>query len=161
MALSRSRKEETVTSLREEISGAKTIVFVRFSRVTAEEAHRLRTACDGAGARYVVAKKTLIRKVFEGADIAGDYPDMEGEIAVALSGDMLAAPRVMGEQSEALDGRLSIVGGVFEGTFVPEERMRAIADIPPIKTLYAQFLMVIRSPIQGIVSALDQIAEKK
>lgn len=74
----------------------------------------------------------------------------------------MAPARVMGEQGKALGGdRLSIVGGVFEGAIVSLEKMQSIAAIPPIKTLYAQFLMVIRAPVQGCASVLSQIADTK
>jgi ribosomal protein L10 len=39
--------------------------------------------------------------------------------------------------------------------------MMAIALIPSQQTLYAQFVNVINSPIQGLVVALSKIAEKK
>ena len=74
---------------------------------------------------------------------------------------MLAPARIAGEQSRHLDERIRIVGGIFESAVTGREKMQAIADIPPIKTLYAQFLTVIRSPVQGFASALGQIADKK
>jgi ribosomal protein L10 len=39
--------------------------------------------------------------------------------------------------------------------------MESIALIPSQKTLYAQFVNIINSPIQGFVVALNAIAEKK
>jgi ribosomal protein L10 len=40
-------------------------------------------------------------------------------------------------------------------------QMMEIATIPGLQTLYAQFVNVINSPIQGLVVALNAIAEKK
>ena len=42
-----------------------------------------------------------------------------------------------------------------------KEEMMAIALIPSQQTLYAQFVNVINSPIQGLVMALDAVAKKK
>ena len=53
------------------------------------------------------------------------------------------------------------MGGIFENTVVSQEKMQAIADIPPLKTLYAQFLTVIQGPVRGFAAALSQIADKK
>ena len=65
----------------------------------------------------------------------------------------------MGSQAKVLDDRLSILGGVFDNAFIPAEQMRGIAAIPPLETLYAQFLTVIQGPVRGLVSVLGQIAD--
>ena len=39
--------------------------------------------------------------------------------------------------------------------------MTEIAAIPSTQVLYGQFVNLINSPIQGLVIALDKIAEKK
>lgn len=161
MAISRSKKEATVEKLKTAIAGATTVVFVHFDKVTSEEANALRGVCDHEGVGYLVAKKTLIRRAFEQVSFEGVLPDLDGEVAVAYGADMLTPARVMGEQAETLKDRFFIIGGVFEDAFVSPERMRIIASIPPVEILYAQFLMVIRSPVQGLVRALSQIAEKK
>lgn len=147
--------------IRDSIAHAQTIVFARFNAVTSEEANGIREACAGANVGYTVAKKTLIKKAFESAEYEGEFPSLEGEIALAYGDDMLAPARMMGEQGEKVGGRLSIVGGVFEGAFISGEKMEEIAKIPTIETLYVRLLTVIRAPLQGIASVFDQIAEKK
>ena len=161
MAISRTKKVAVVGQLKTIFTDAKTVVFVQFDKVTAEEANTLRGVCADESVGYLVAKKTLIRKAFEDSSLGGALPDMEGEIALAYGDDMLAPARVMGEQSKALEGRLFIVGGVFDNALVSQEEMQAIAAIPPLKTLYAQFLTIIRAPVQGFASALSQIAEEQ
>ena len=161
MAITRSKKETIIEKLRSIISDAQTIVFVHFDKVTVEEVDTLRSSCADEQVGYLVAKKTLIRQAFADAGIDGEMPVLDGEVALAYSDDQLAPARILGEQSKKLGDRLSIIGGVFDNVFVGQEYMQAIADIPPLKTLYAQFLTVIRSPVQGFASALGQIAEKK
>ena len=161
MAITREKKEAVVEKLKDVFASAQTIVFVQFNKITSEEVNTLRDVCADEEVGYMVAKKTLIKKAFEDSSIEGDLPEMEGEIAIAYGADMLASARVMGEQGKHLDDRLRIMGGVFENAIVSQEQMQAIADIPPIKTLYAQFLTIIRVPIQGFASVLSQVADKK
>jgi large subunit ribosomal protein L10 len=59
------------------------------------------------------------------------------------------------------NGNVKIVGGIFEGKYMTVEEMTAIAAIPSQKTLYAQFVNLINSPIQQFVVALDAIAKTK
>jgi large subunit ribosomal protein L10 len=53
------------------------------------------------------------------------------------------------------------LGGVFEGKFISKADVLAYANIPDQKTLYAQFVNIINSPIQGFVMALNEIAKTK
>lgn len=161
MAISRTKKEEVVEKIKGIVGNAKTIVFVHFKGVTSQETNELRFACAEEKVGYTIARKTLIKKAFEGSKIDGELPEFEGEIAVAYSDDILASAQAMGAQSKKLGGRLEIVGGIFDNKFTTKEEMISIANIPPLKTLYAQFLNVIKSPIQGYASVLGQIAEKK
>ena len=162
MAISRTKKEAVVAQLKGIFDTAQTVVFVQFDKVTAEEANALRGVCADEGVGYFVAKKTLIRKAFADSSLDGTLPDMEGEVALAYGDDMLVPARVMGEQGKELgEDRLTIVGGVFEKALVSQEKMRSIAAIPPLETLYAQFLTVIRAPVQGLASVLGQIADTK
>ena len=161
MAISRTKKEAVIERLKSIFDTAQTIVFVQFDKVTADEANVLRGVCADEDVGYFVAKKTLIRKAFADSSFGGALPDMEGEVALAYGDDILAPARVMGEQSKVLDERLVIVGGVFEKVLVSQEKMQSIAAIPPLETLYAQFLTVIRAPVQGFASVLGQIADTK
>ena len=161
MAISRTKKEAVVEKLKDIFSNAQTIVFVQFDKVTAEEANDLRGACADEEVGYVVAKKTLIKRAFADSALEGSFPVMEGEIALAHGVDIFAPARVIGEWGKKTEGRIRIVGGVFERVPVEQGQMQAIADIPPVETLYAQFLTVIRAPVQGFASVLSQIADGK
>ncbi len=53
------------------------------------------------------------------------------------------------------------MGGVFDGVYKNKEEMTVVAQIPGRETLYAQFVNLINSPIQGLVIGLNAVAEKK
>ena len=160
MAISRSQKEATVDKLKNVLNDSKTIVFVNFHGITVDEAEKIRTACSEEDVKYVVARKKLIKIAFDDLKIEGEFPELDGEIAVAASEDILAAAQTIGTQSKGIDN-VQIVGGVYEGSYISAEEMQEISNIPPLKVLYAQLLTVIRGPIQGYASVLGQIAEKK
>ena len=73
MAISRAQKEMAVEKLQNAATSARTVVFVRFNTVTVEEANELRGVCETEGVGYMVAKKTLIRKVFENMNYGGEF----------------------------------------------------------------------------------------
>ena len=80
---------------------------------------------------------------------------------MAYSAYLIAPAREVFAFQKKYKDNLSIVGGIFDGKYMSKEEMMAIALIPSRETLYAQFVNVINSPIQGLVMALDAIAKKK
>jgi large subunit ribosomal protein L10 len=108
-----------------------------------------------------VAKKSWMVKAFEGSKATGVMPDLDGEVALAYGDDIVAPAREIYAFQKEYKDAIKIIGGVFEGVFTDAAHMVSIAAIPPQKTLYAMFVNVINSPIQGLVIGLDEIAKKK
>ena len=162
MAITRNKKESTISKLKDIIKDAKTLVFVKFTGVTSEDANAMREAFEKDNVGYLVAKKTLIKKAFSESDnVNGEIPQLDGEIAISYGADIIDPARVIKEQGKTLGDKLEIVGGVFEGEYVNGEKMQSIADIPGMKTLQGMFVNIINSPIQSLAVALSQIADKK
>ncbi|HUY05580.1 MAG TPA: 50S ribosomal protein L10 [Candidatus Paceibacterota bacterium] len=162
MAISKDKKREIVAKLNDAFKESTSVTFVGFTKLTVAQASKMRTELAQAGVRFFVAKKTLIRKALETQGYAGTLPELPGEVAVAWTSDDVTAPsRGVYEFGKKLKGVLSLLGGVFDGTFVDAPQMVAIATIPPVPVLRGMFVNVINSPIQGLVIALDQIREKK
>lgn len=161
MAISKEKKELIVKKLKEVVDKAKSLVFVNFHGLKVSDATTMRNVLRGEGIGYIVAKKTLISRVLKGTSIAGELPILDGEIAVAYGDDdILPAKRIYDFQKQTGDA-LKIAGGVFEAKYLDARAMMEIASIPAREVLYGQFVNIINSPIQGLVIALDAIAQKK
>jgi len=141
---------------------ATSIAFVGFSKLTVADASKLRKDLSQAGVKYYVAKKTLIKRALGERGYTGEIPELPGEVAVAwTSSDVTAPARGIYDYSKKLKGAIALLGGVFEGAFADKGQMTAVATIPPMPVLRGMFVNVLNSPIQGIVTALDKIREKK
>lgn len=161
MAITREKKEEVKKAIDTALESAESIVFVNFKGLGVTDATNMRQSLRDKGVGYYVAKKTLIKSSLEERKYTGELPELEGEIALAYSADPIAAAREIHTFGKELDGKVKIVGGIFEGAYQDEAKMTDIALIPSRETLLAQFVNIINSPIQGFASALHQIAEKK
>ncbi|OHA58985.1 MAG: 50S ribosomal protein L10 [Candidatus Vogelbacteria bacterium RIFOXYD1_FULL_44_32] len=162
MALSREKKSIILTQLKGVAKEAKSITFVNFHGLTVTKADELRKSLRLVGVGYAVAKKTLVRMALGGVNIAGELPNLPGEIAVAYStSDLLAPAKGVYDFGKKYPNTVSIVGGVFEGKFMDEGTMVAIAKIPGREILLGQLANMLNWPIQGLVIALDQIALAK
>lgn len=161
MALTKQKKEEIVRDLEEKMKGAKSIVFVNFHKLPVSDATALRKSLRAEGVGYRVAKKTLIKRAIGSIKVEGDMPSLEGEVAIAYGEDLVAPAREVYNFQKNHKENIRILGGVFESRYMSEAEMLSIATIPPIKTLYAQFVNLINSPIQRFAVVLDQIAKSK
>ena len=161
MALTKTQKKELVTKLKDVIAQATSLVFVNFHGLPVVLANELRSLIRERGAKYQVVRKTLLRRVLTESGVKGDIPDLEGEIAIAYGDDPIAPASSVAEVAKAHKDQVAIKGGIYEGAYVSKEFMEEIALIPPLATLRGMFVNVINSPIQGLVVALNQIAEKK
>lgn len=161
MAITKQKKEEIFADLKDATSKAGSIVFVNFHGLNVRDVSELRKTLAAQGISYKVAKKTLVGKALDEAGITGSRPALDGEIAIAWSDDVLAPAREVYTFAKSHEGKLSLVGGVFEKTYKDMNEMTAIATIPSLNTLRAQFVMLINSPIQGLVMAMSEIAKQK
>lgn len=161
MPISKDKKKEIIKDVATILGDSKSVVFFNFKGFSVKNTTEMRRELKKAGVGYLVAKKTLAKRAFDEAKIEGTIPTMFGETAMAYSADLVAPAREVFNFQKKFKDNLSIVGGIFDGKYMSKEEMMAVALIPSQQTLYAQFVNVINSPIQGFVMALDAIAKKK
>lgn len=161
MAITKEKKREIVASVKDILSKAKSVVFVNFHKLPVLETTTIRKELRSKAVNFTVAKKTLTKRALSEASITGEMPALDGELALVYSADLLAPAREIYDFQKKLEGQITILGGIFDGIYKTKAEMEAIASIPSQKTLYAQFVNIINSPIQGFVVALNAIAEKK
>lgn len=161
MAITKEKKQSIVASFSEIVAGAESIAFVQFDKLTVANAIALRRQLRAAGVGYKVGKKTLLKRVLATHGYTGTLPELSGEIAIAYSTDALAPAREVYEFQKAHKDVITLVGGIFEGSYKSKEEIMTIATIPGLQTLRGMFVNIINSPIQRFVIALDQIAAKK
>jgi large subunit ribosomal protein L10 len=110
---------------------------------------------------YLVAKKTLVKTAFGDSGVQGEIPNLEGELAVAYSDDPTATAREIHFFQKKYEGKVSILGGVFENKYLSKIKMEEIALIPSLHVLRGMFVNVINSPIQGFALVVKAIADSK
>jgi len=160
MAITRQKKEEVVAKVADIAAKSSTIVFAKFKGFPVNEQNEMRKALRSQDVGYTVAKKSLVRRAFEAAKYTGTMPELEGEIAIAYSKDELAPARELAVFTKKFPELLAFAGGVFGGKYVDATEIKAIAAIPGLDTLRAQFVQLINSPRQRFAVVLNAKAEK-
>ena len=172
MAINKEKKREILSKLQKIVKDSVSVVFVNFHSLPVVESSIIRKTLRTKGIGYTVAKKSLTKKALSGGGIAGTMPEMPGElgivylpaVATALQAggtDPIESAREVYEFQKKLDKKIQIVGGVFEGKFMNMAEMITVAQIPGQRTLQAQFVNLINSPISSFVITLNQIADKR
>lgn len=149
--------EKAAAALRD----AKALVFLNFHGLSVGDTTAMRKELRAKDVRYLVTKKTLLRRALTDVGFSGDIPELSGEVAMAYSKDELAPAREVYVFEKKHKDSVSVLGGMFEGSYVGREYILSLASIPPLKVLHGQFVNIINSPIQGLVIALSKIGEKK
>lgn len=160
VAITKAKKEEILSKLSGIKDEADSIVFVNFNALGGTNVTAMRAKLRAEGVGFFVAKKTLIKRAFDGA-FEGTMPALDGEIAVAYSTDAIAPAQNIKEFTAQFKDSLAIAGGVFQGVYKNKEEMTEIASIPALPVLRGMFVNVINSPIQGLAIVLDAYANKK
>jgi large subunit ribosomal protein L10 len=160
MALTKTQKQAVLNELTE-VADAKSIVFVGFRKLNVKDVTEFRRGLRKEDVSYRVAKKTLLRRALDVKGFSGTMPELPGELGVAWGEDPLTAAREVYAFAKTHKENLEIVGGVFEGQYKDAASMMTIATIPPREVLLAQIAFLLKSPLQRLAIAVNEVAKTK
>lgn len=156
MPKTREQKKAILDKLQSRVDGMKSAVFVNFFGIPVKEIDQLRNKCKDQNVDYMVAKKTLLKKVLseKGYDIATDKA-LDGEIG-AIFGiqDEVAPAKLVSEFAKGHD-KMKIVGGILEGKIINQTEVIALSKLPSKQELLAKVVGSIASPLSGFVNVLQ------
>ena len=158
-----SEKQAIVAELTEKVQKATAGVLVDYKGITVEEDTALRKECRENGIDYAVVKNTLLRFAFNNNGLSELDGVLNGTTSLATSdADPIAPMRIVNKYAKQLgDKKFTIKGGFMDGKVVDLNTINALASIPALPVLQAQFLGTMLAPITGLAVVLKQIAEQK
>ena len=155
-----SEKKKVVEDLTEKLK-SKAGVFIDFAGITVNEDTDLRVKMREANVSYTVVKNTMMK--FAIKNVGYDELDsiFQNNTSMAVSNDDPIAPaRIVKEYVDKYPDYFEIKAGFMDGKILTVNEVRAIADIPPLPMLQAQFLGTMLAPITNLAVVLNAIAEK-
>ena len=160
MPITKSKKEEVVSSLKDKIGRSKSLVLARFHGLSVAKVSDLRRKFRAQDGDYTVAKKSLLKIALRdsGRELTGE---LDGEIGVAAGyGDELAVFKIASDFAKKEKEAFQIVGGFFEGKFVDAQAARSIGLIPSREALIAQVMQVMQGNVRKFMNIVDQLSKK-
>jgi large subunit ribosomal protein L10 len=167
----REEKARVIEGLAGKLRGG-TAVLVDYQGMDVAQSTQLRARSREAGVEFVVAKNTLTRRAADEAGVEDLSEYLVGPTALAFSEDPVASAKLMAEFAGQVES-FTLKGGLLEGGRVLDEAgVVALSKLPGREQLLAQVVGGISSPltglvnvlnntVQGLVIALNQIAEQK
>jgi large subunit ribosomal protein L10 len=167
----REEKARVIQEIAEKLRG-NSAVLVDYQGMNVAQSTQLRARSREAGVEFVVAKNTLTRMAADEAGVEDLSKYLIGPTALAFSEDPVASAKLMAEFAEQVES-FALKGGLLEGGRVLDEgEVAALSRLPGREQLLAQVVGGISSPltglvtvlnntVQGLVVALNQIAEQK
>jgi large subunit ribosomal protein L10 len=160
VAISKSKKVEILAHLDEGLKTAESVAFVNFHGLSVTEVTALRKALRAEGVSYYVAKKTLVKRALDAKGVAGEQPELVGELALAWSMDPIAAAKGVHEFAKTHKEHMSLVGGVYQGAYMSKEAITSLASIPSREVMLGQFVGMLNNSIANVVRAFDAKAKQ-
>ena len=169
--MNREEKARVIEELAEKLRDS-SAVLVDYQGINVAQSTRLRARSRESGIEFVVAKNTLTQRAADQAGVEGLEELLVGPTALAFSEDPVAGAKLMAEFAREIDS-FELKGGLLDGGRVMDaEGVVALSRLPGREQLLAQVVGGISSPltglvtvlnntIQGLVIALNQIAEQK
>ncbi len=169
--MKREEKARVIQEIAEKLRG-NSAVLVDYQGMNVAQSTQLRARSREAGVEFVVAKNTLTRMAADEAGVEDLSQYLVGPTALAFSEDPVASAKLMAEFAEQVES-FALKGGLLEGSRVLDEAdVVALSKLPNREQLLAQIVGGISSPltglvtvlnntVQGLVVALNQIAEQK
>lgn len=152
-------KKTVIDSLLARISDSPFLIVVDYSGLKVSEFEELRKRLSATGAKLQVAKNTFVKQAASSVDYPAELAStLVGQTAVVTGdGDVSASAKVLKTYGKEIN-KLAIRAGVLDGSFLEQAQVIALADLPPLEILRAQFLGVLNSPAQKLVSVLNEPA---
>lgn len=157
--LSREQKEEQVSSLREKVSAANTLVAIDYRGLTVGEANDLRGRLRQAESEidYRVAKNTIIRRAIEGTHAAGLAGHLAGPTALAFGYEepSVVAKALFDYAKE--NESFEIKWGVVDGEVVDTEVLERLAKLPTKQELRGMLAGTLQAPLRNLAGTLNAL----
>jgi len=154
LPLTKTQKEELVSSYAELFSNSQALIFADYRGLTVAAISELRGQIRESGNSFVVVKNTLAKRAL--ADAGLDVPEdvFFGPVAIGVCQEDIAGVAKALNKTAKDTKVLKMRGALLGETFVGPDQATALADLPSREELLTKLVGSIQSPITGLVNVL-------
>ena len=172
MPKTKEQKKDILQKLADYIAKQNSILFLEYKGLKVKELLELRKQLKVNGAKFFVAKKTLLQKALQEKGITADVTGFTGQIAAVFAFEDALAPIKSANIFSTTHSNLKMVAGFMDKEFMDASKVMQLAMLPSRKELLGMllntmsgpargFAVVLQGNLRGLVVALNAIKEKK
>jgi large subunit ribosomal protein L10 len=157
LPITRARKQELIDSYKEMINESHAIVLAQYLGINVQEMQSLRRGLREAGARIVVAKKTLMKRALNELDRPIPEDAFIGPIGFVFLGEDIGAgaKALKAFTKEVGKDRFIITGGVLGDSTLDAAAAASLADLPTKDVMRASLIGTIVAPMTSLLGAIS------
>ncbi|MFC1700187.1 50S ribosomal protein L10 [Patescibacteria group bacterium] len=152
-----------VEELKEKLSKAKSVAFIDYKGLSADQVNEFRQQIKDTEAEALVAKNTLLKIAIEESKdkaLKEAVSDLQGPTMVIFSyNDPISPIKAVFDFGAKIE-LPRVKSAIIDGKYNDEEAVSVVKDIPSKEVLYAQIVGGLNSPISGFVMGLSGIRNK-
>ena len=156
----KSEKLQKVSELTERIRGSRAMFIADYRGLTVADVTELRRTLRESGARFTVAKNTLLRRAAGEAGVDGLDDLLQGPTAVAfVDGDPITAAKSLVDAIRRFR-TLEIRGGFMEGRVMTSAEAQNLATIEPREVLLAKLAGAMKAEMSRAAYMLQALQSR-
>ena len=162
--MKREDKTKIIESLVEKLNANNKIYLADCSSLSVEKVNQLRRSCFEKNISMTVVKNSLLKKALEQAAdsrLVELIPALKGATALMFTEVGNAPAKLIKEFRKKNDKPVLKGAFVEENIYLGDKELDALANIKSKNELIGEVIGLLQSPIQRVVSAIQQNAEKK
>lgn len=144
-----------VTDITDKLSKAKSLVFADYQGLTMSQLSAIRNDLAEQSAEFTVTKNNLLKIALKNNNQSFDDAVLVGPIATLFTfGDEISPIKILTKAIK--DNNVGqIKGGLLDGEFLSEAKVKQLAELPSKDQLRAQVVGTIAAPLYGLVNVLQ------
>lgn len=154
-------KQSVVNEIVEKAKGSSTLLVAEYRGLTVAQLQELRRALAKEEAELCVYKNSLVERAVKELGYEGLDEVLSGPNAIIFSKEVSNGAKVATKYAKRFGGTLKIKGGVVEGKFADEAKVKEVAKLPGKEGLLAMFLSCLQAPVRQFACTVKAVADAK
>lgn len=153
-------KTETVAAVQEKFKTVKLAIVTEYRGLTVAQMTRLRRVIRQASGEYQVIKNTLVRRALKDTAYGSLDRLLQGPTGWVFGyDDPVTLSKTLVKFIEENE-KLSIKGGLFEGEFMDQAKVKVLAQMPSRPELQAKILALMQAPAVQLLRLIQEPASR-
>lgn len=154
----RKEKQFLLDEVKEQIDEFKDFTIVKYSAVSANAMHGLRTDIAKLGGDVQMMRKRILIKAAAAAGVEIDHASLPGHIGLVYAGkDSIETTKVVFQFSKDSNEGLMVLGGRLDGKLYNATEVEALSKLPGKDEMRAQLLGLFEAPMSQTVSVMNAL----